>query len=166
MKRFYRYIGIVLLFATVCPVAGRGASGIQYEDRQGAFSAEARFRFQSLFIFQNDIVGQIRRLRLRVRGYVVKREWLYGIQLGFSRQDMDWDTSAYPNVLRDAWVRWEPSTAFHLQWGLFKLPGNRQRVVSSGEMQFIDRSISNRTFTLDRDFGVQARPLFLSTGEA
>jgi phosphate-selective porin OprO and OprP len=156
VKRFYRYFGIVFLFTTVCPVAGLGATGILYEDRQGGFSAEARFRFQSLVTFQNEIVGQIRRLRLRVRGYVVKREWLYGIQLGFSRQDMDWDTSAYPNVLRDAWVRWEPSTAFHLQWGLFKLPGNRQRVVSSGEMQFIDRSISNRTFTLDRDFGIQA----------
>jgi hypothetical protein len=37
--------------------------------------------------------------------------------------------------------------------GQTKLPGNRQRVVSSGDLQFADRSIVNSTFTLDRDFG-------------
>ena len=34
-----------------------------------------------------------------------------------------------------------------------RLPGNRQRVVSSGDQQFADRSIVNATFNIDRDFG-------------
>ena len=36
------------------------------------------------------------------------------------------------------------------------MPGNRQRVISSGNLQFPDRSIANAVFTLDRDFGVFA----------
>ena len=39
-------------------------------------------------------------------------------------------------------------------FGQSKLPGNRERVVSSGNLQFPDRSIANSTYTLDRDFGV------------
>ena len=34
------------------------------------------------------------------------------------------------------------------------MPGNRQRVVSSGEQQFADRSIVNNALTIDRDFGM------------
>jgi hypothetical protein len=43
-----------------------------------------------------------------------------------------------------------------VSFGLGKLPGNCERVISSGEQQFIDRSIVNRTFNLDRDVGLQA----------
>ena len=41
--------------------------------------------------------------------------------------------------------------------GQSKLPGNRQRVVSSGELELPERSIVNAAFTLDRDFGVSAQ---------
>lgn len=41
-------------------------------------------------------------------------------------------------------------------FGQSKLPGNRQRVISSGAQQFVDRSFVNANFTLDRDFGVFA----------
>src|SRR5690606_32108057 len=37
-----------------------------------------------------------------------------------------------------------------------KLPGNRQRVNSSGSLQLTDRSINNAQFNIDRDFGFQA----------
>jgi hypothetical protein len=39
--------------------------------------------------------------------------------------------------------------------GQTKLPGNRQRINSSGDLQFPDRSIVNATFNIDRDFGLQ-----------
>jgi phosphate-selective porin OprO and OprP len=102
------------------------------------------------------ISPQVRRLRLRVGGELLSPELLYNLQFSFSRQDMDWDNSAFPNVLRDASLTWKAAPWAHLIFGLAKLPGNRQRLVSSGEMQMIDRSSVNRTFNLDRDFGVQA----------
>lgn len=42
---------------------------------------------------------------------------------------------------------------FYMGFGQSKLPGNRQRVISSGNQQFIDRSIVNSRFNIDRDFG-------------
>ena len=39
--------------------------------------------------------------------------------------------------------------------GQTKLPGNRERVVSSQNLQFVDRSLLNARFNLDRDAGVQ-----------
>jgi len=44
---------------------------------------------------------------------------------------------------------------FDLWFGQTKLPTNRERVVSSGDLQFVNRSIFNRFFTLDRDVGIQ-----------
>lgn len=86
----------------------------------------------------------------------------YYVQLSFSRGDMDWsvrDNSAIntsPNVVRDAVIMYSPVRPLTLIFGQTKLPGNRQRVVSSGELQFVDRSIVNAIFTIDRDFGLQA----------
>ena len=37
--------------------------------------------------------------------------------------------------------------------GRNKLPGNRQRVNSSGALQLSDRTINNSRFNIDRDFG-------------
>jgi hypothetical protein len=42
-----------------------------------------------------------------------------------------------------------------MAFGLSKLPGNRQRVNSSGQLQFAERSIVNGALTLDRDFGLK-----------
>ncbi len=159
-----KVFGQLLVLCLAFFVSARGeATGILFKDPDGRYTSELRFRMQSLLAFSlpdqsaapADIVGQIRRLRLRFNGQVASPELRYGLQLSFSRQDMDWDVSNFPNVLRDAWARWVPGPNFELQFGLFKLPGNRQRVVSSGDMQFIDRSLVNRTFNLDRDFGIQ-----------
>jgi hypothetical protein len=39
--------------------------------------------------------------------------------------------------------------------GQYKIPFSRQRVISSGDLQLVDRSIVNGEFTLDRDIGVE-----------
>jgi len=39
-------------------------------------------------------------------------------------------------------------------FGQTKLPGNRQRQVSSANLQLVERSIANNNFTLDRDKGI------------
>ena len=106
---------------------------------------------------------RVRRLRLGMRGFVYNPKFTYYIQLSFSRGDMDWESTngstinTSPNIVRDAIAYYEPLKGLKVGIGQTKLPGNRQRVTSSGNLQFVDRSIVNSTFTIDRDFG-----LFLS----
>ncbi|MBL7918085.1 MAG: porin, partial [Bacteroidia bacterium] len=106
--------------------------------------------------------ARVRRCRLGFTGHVYNPKWSYYIQLSFSRGDMDWSVTdvtsqnVSPNVLRDAVIYYKPSKHLQLGFGQTKLPGNRQRVISSGAQQFYDRSPVNANFTLDRDFGVFA----------
>jgi len=41
--------------------------------------------------------------------------------------------------------------------GQTKLPGNRERVISSANLQLVDRSLLNASFNIDRDLGIQLR---------
>ena len=63
------------------------------------------------------------------------------------------------NIIRDAVVFYRPNKHWNIGFGQTKLPGNRQRVNSSGALQLTDRSINNAKFTLDRDFGLQVHNL-------
>lgn len=96
-------------------------------------------------------------LRLRMNGTVVSPRLQYLIQLSFSRADQDWDLSGAPNVIRDTLILYRPSDNWKIAFGQGKLPGNRQRIISSGDQQFVDRSIVNGEFNIDRDFGVRAQ---------
>jgi phosphate-selective porin OprO/OprP len=128
------------------------------------FFMRMRFRIQSRFSALTEDADPgalekteftVRRTRLRFDGYLYNPNILYRLQLSFTRADQDWDNSQVPNVLRDAVLgyRWHPQ---HTLWfGMAKLPGNRQRVISSGAQQFVDRSQLNALFNIDRDMGVQ-----------
>lgn len=54
----------------------------------------------------------------------------------------------------DAYLKWNFYENFEIWGGQTKLRGNRERVISSQNLQFVDRSLLNRQFTLDRDLGV------------
>jgi phosphate-selective porin OprO/OprP len=130
------------------------ADGIEYHDEQGRFAGNFRFRIQNLAEFgQNANTWQVRRLRLRSKGWVADPKIKYSLQLSFTRQDMDWEVSQFPNVVRDAVISYEFAKWVEVGFGQTKLAGNRQRVVSSGQQQFADRSVVNRQFNIDRDFG-------------
>jgi len=104
----------------------------------------------------NEVEARVRRLRLRMDGFLYNPKFSYYIQLSFSRGDQDWDNSFVPNLVRDAMFFYTINKNLQLSFGQSKLPGNRQRVVSSGMLQFVDRSIVNSTFNIDRDFGFRA----------
>lgn len=104
----------------------------------------------------NDIEARVRRLRLRFDGFVGTPDFQYYIQLAFSRADQDFDNGGEAKIIRDAIIYYHFNPNFYIGFGQSKLPGNRQRVTSSGNLQFADRSIANASFTLDRDFGVFA----------
>lgn len=97
----------------------------------------------------------IRRLRLRFGGSLYDPRLTFNIQLSFSRSDQDWTDSQFPNIIRDAMIFWNFSPTLQVGFGQTKLPGNRQRVISSADLEQPDRSIVNTAFNLDRDFGFQ-----------
>jgi hypothetical protein len=102
-----------------------------------------------------QVEARTRRLRLRLDGFIYTTRLTYVLQLAFTRSDMDFDDTGFPNIIRDAMVIYSVNDHFSVGIGQTKLPGNRQRVNSSGDLQFADRSIVNSTFNIDRDFGVQ-----------
>jgi phosphate-selective porin OprO and OprP len=136
------------------------------------FSLNFQFRIQNRAAFvtkglddfeAESFEFRTRRLRLKFEGFAYNPKLTYYIQLSFSRGDMDWrstDNSSVnnsPNVVRDAVIYYSPTPKLRFGFGQTKLPGNRQRVVSSGDLQFADRSIVNATFNIDRDFGFFAQ---------
>jgi phosphate-selective porin OprO and OprP len=140
---------------------GKGL-GIMAPD--SSFLLNIRFRMQNRVGIETksvsdwdpeDIEGRVRRLRLRFDGYVLNPKLTYVLQLSFSRGDIDYEDSGFPNIIRDAMVIYNFNKHFALGIGQTKLPGNRQRVNSSGDLQLPDRSIVNSEFNIDRDFGVQ-----------
>lgn len=145
-------------------------NGIGITTPDSTFSFNIRFRTQLRAAYNtvstsdmsaSEIEARVRRMRLRFDGFMFNPKLNYSVQLSFSRGDMDWvdaDNSVVnssPNVVRDAFVSYKPTQHLTFIFGQTKLPGNRQRVVSSGALQFADRSIVNAVFTTDRDFGAQ-----------
>lgn len=111
----------------------------------------------------NTVDARIRRLRLRLDGFVASPKLRYYIQLSFSRADLDLEADDTPQVVRDAVLFYHINERFYFGFGQTKLPGNRQRVTSSGSLQFAERSIANARFNIDRDFGLKA--YYTSPGE-
>ncbi|MCH5597350.1 porin [Niabella ginsengisoli] len=95
----------------------------------------------------------VRRMRLRFEGHLLSPKLEYKIQLSFANRDMDLESGA-PQIVRDAVFYYKPNSFWSFGMGQTKLPGNRERVNSSGELQMPDRSIANGEFTVDRDFGI------------
>lgn len=154
--------------------------------KDSTFKMNIRFRMQNRFaLFSTDGDDltpsgsdiRVRRMRLRFDGHLFSKRLQYKVQLGFSKADMDLVESTTPQAIRDAVLYYAPDDNWSLGFGQTKLPGNRQRVVSSGALQLPDRSAVNALFTLDRDMGFFAtwtnndprRPLWvkgaISTGE-
>jgi len=139
--------------------------GLGFFAPDSTFGLNLRFRIQNR-IAMNTVSGtdlnpdefeaNVRRLRLRFDGYIGSSKLTYYMQLSFSRGDQDWDNTGFPGLVRDAMVFYNFNRNFYMGVGQGKLPGNRQRVTSSGQQQFADRSLVNATFNIDRDFGVFA----------
>lgn len=134
----------------------------------GLTSADSLFQFNIRFRMQNratalfpeneesEFSAQVRRLRLRFDGYVGDPKFSYVIQLSFAAGDVGVIQEGQNiNVIRDAIVFYRPNKNWNVGFGQTKLPGNRQRINSSGALQFTDRTINNAQFNIDRDFGLQ-----------
>jgi len=140
--------------------------GIGITSPDSLFQLNIRFRMQNRVTYLKEegengaYDGQVRRLRLRFDGYVGNPKFLYAIQLSFAPGDVgEVKEGENLNIIRDAVVFYRPNKNWNISFGQTKLPGNRQRVNSSGGLQLTDRTINNARFTIDRDFGFQIHNL-------
>ncbi len=176
IKKLWLVAFVAIVFSTTIQAQTKPAV-IFYAKKQkgyGLVTADSTFSLNFQFRMQNRAAVytktlddfdpaafemRVRRLRLKFDGFVYSPKIGYYIQLSFSRGDMDWrstdnsEVNSSPNAVRDAVIFYNPNPNLRLAFGQTKLPGNRQRVVSSGDQQFADRSIVNATFNIDRDFG-------------
>lgn len=134
-----------------------------------SYSVKMNVRMQSLFtsnwgISEEDGFGEsesaflIRRARLKFGGFAYSPKLEYKIELGLSNRDISGAspfTSNAPRYILDAVVKWNFYENFELWVGQTKLPGNRERVISSGSLETVDRSLVNSRFNIDRDLGLQ-----------
>ena len=94
----------------------------------------------------------VRRMRLLLGGHALGRRVTYYIQMGFSDRDLE---ATKPVPLRDAFVTWHLSPYVNLRVGQMKVPFDRQRVLSSSQLQLVERAIMVNELNLDRDVGGQ-----------
>ncbi len=139
--------------------------GMEFTSKEKTFHINFRFRMQNRVglytqsandFHIKEVEARVRRLRLRMDGYIINSNLTYSIQLSFTRGDVDFENTGVVNIVRDAVMFYRFNHWCYLAFGLNKLPGNRQRVNSSGQLQFADRSIVNAAMNIDRDFGLKA----------
>ncbi|MDO6761451.1 porin [Tamlana sp. 2_MG-2023] len=111
----------------------------------------------------------VRRSRLKLDGFVYSPKLKYKFEAGFSNRDMsggsDDFTHGSPRFIMDAYVDWNFYKNLVLRAGQGKLPGNRERIISSANLQLVDRSLLNGKFNIDRDIGFQLKHFFNPTGK-
>ena len=130
------------------------------------FAPRIQTRFQSAWNHDGSNYGDaeynflVRRARFKFDGWAFSPKLKYKFELGLSNRDIS-GASVYnrntPRYILDAVVMWHFAPGFELWAGQTKLPGNIERVISSGSLQLIDRSILNSKFNIDRDMGIQLR---------
>jgi hypothetical protein len=172
-----RYIVFAALFAffikanaqeTTDTSFGKGLLNLVAKDSSWSVKFAPRIQFRALSRW--DYTGEqyskpdqnflIRRARLKFDGFAYSPKLKYKIELGLSNRDISGGnqfTSDAPRYILDAVIMWNFYENFELWAGQTKLPGNVERVVSSANMQLIDRSLLNRRFNIDRDLGIQLR---------
>lgn len=145
--------------------------GIVFEPEDNSYSVKLGMRFQSLYVgewnLENDVYSDqalIRRARLKLDGHIYSEKFTYKVQLGFSNRDTRNSSSGgivqnsgTSNIVLDGVIKYNPVSDLEIWFGQTVLPGNRERLISSQKVQFVDRSLLNSGFNLDRDVGIQFR---------
>ena len=160
--------------------ASYGSKGFRLESRDGNFQTNLQWRAQLRFTepYRSDPrqvdnfeapdkrTFEGRRLRMKIGGHGYK-PWLkyyFEVDLQPTRASETSSSRASARVI-DWRIDVAKNKAFGLRAGQWKIDYNRERVDSSGRQQFVERSIINRVFTIDRQMGVQLRGrLFEGTG--
>lgn len=133
-----------------------GSRGFQFKTRDNRFLLHLESRFQFRFATPSDQnplnfedlslespVFKINRARLKVGGHAFE-PWL----------KYYWEYELGQGNLLDFRLMIEKWSFLKIKIGQWKTFYNRERVISSGKQQMVDRSILNRPFTVDRQQGI------------
>ncbi len=152
--------------------ATHGNNGFRLETRDGNFRTELQWRAQmrytdpyrsdprqlSDFASNEQSNFEARRLRMKIGGHGFQPwiQYYFEVDLMPSRDVDDPSEASSARVIdwRIDLAKWDWGGIRIGQW---KVDLNRERVDSSGRQQFVERSIANRVFTIDRQIGVQLR---------
>ncbi len=138
-------------------------TGLVIKSKDGKFSIAPRLRVQFRYTLENDNAAdeiqhsfQIRRARLQFKGNVFGKHNKYKVEFAFSPKDLGFKNG---NPTRTPVLTWylvfDQLRDLSLKLGQYKIPFNRQRVISSGNLEMVDRSMGNGEFNLDRDIGLE-----------
>lgn len=152
--------------------ASHGSKGFKLATRDGKWETNLQWRAQMRYSgpylsdprqiddFEAEETAdfQARRLRMKIGGHGFQ-PWLgyyfeVDLQPGRDFDEGSANTSARVIDWRITADKWDWLSFRVGQW---KIDHNRERVDSSGRQQFVERSIVNRAFTIDRQIGVQLR---------
>ena len=157
---------------TNAPQFGKGLFNLVGKDSTFTMKIATRMQLLSVATWDEGADGGlvnpeqnflVRRARLKFDGFAYTPKLKYKIELGLSNRDMSGIsefTRNTPRYILDAVVMWNFYENFELWVGQTKLPGNIERVISSGNLQQVDRSLLNSRFNIDRDVGLQLRHHF------
>lgn len=147
---------------------GKGLINFVAKDSSFSIKFSPRFQVRSMSSWDHNGTNYnspdhnfiVRRSRLKFDGFAYRKNLRYKIELGLSNRDMaganEFNRNT-PRYILDAVIMWGFAKNWEFWAGQTKLPGNVERVVSSGDLQLIDRSLLNSRFNIDRDLGVQLR---------
>ncbi len=152
--------------------ASYGSKGFRLETNDGKWQTNLQWRAQfritypylgdprqiSNFTSGESTNFQNRRLRMKIggHGYEPWLKYYFEVDLQPTREVDDDSESSSARVIdwRIDVAKWK---ALQLRVGQWKIDYNRERVDSSGRQQFVERSIVNRIFTIDRQVGASLR---------
>ena len=143
--------------------------GFTINGKDSTFQLKIGFRFQNLitadwsledldagFTSDRDFNAIVRRSRLKFDGWAYTPKLKYKLELALSNRDnggggnsAEFNNAA--NIILDAHLTYNFYKNLSIKFGQGKLAGNRERVISSGNLQFVDRSRLNSRFNIDRD---------------
>jgi len=138
------------------------AEGLRVQTDDERFSLTFRLRVQLRYELQHDDetgdIGHlfsVRRARLQFKGNVFGKHNKYYLQIATSPSDVGWtDGRATFTPIRNWEISFDYLRDLTVTIGQMKVPFNRQRVISSGDIALPDRTEVNNEFNLDRDIGV------------
>ncbi len=157
---------------TNAPKFGKGLFNLVGKDSTWSMKIATRMQFLAIAEWEEGANGGlvdpqqnflVRRARLKFNGFVYSTKLKYKMELGLSNRDISGAsqfTSNAPRYILDAVVIWNFYENLELWVGQTKLPGNIERIISSGNLQQVDRSLLNSRFNIDRDLGIQLRHHF------
>ena len=143
-------------------ISFRPGKGVEINSADDDFQLRIRVRVQFLYTLANGDVGpleadeteelrndfRIRRARFIFQGHAFGKNNQYKLEIDPLRRD---------NVVLDYYLDFTQNKNVSVRIGQYKISSNRERVISSGNLQMVDRSRINAEFTLDRDMSIDIR---------